>query len=83
MYSHKLLLDDISRDHVDHFDECDNANPYIEPSRDIQNWNQLEETNENKNEIRNRVQFRAKLADSVRYSGDPTIGNISKSGCEV
>ena len=34
MDSHELLLDDISRNNVDHFDERDNANPDIEPCRE-------------------------------------------------
>ena len=41
MDSHKLLLNDIPRDDVDHLDRCNDANPNIKPSGNIQNRNQL------------------------------------------
>ena len=83
MDSHELLLDDISRNNVDHFDERDNANPDIEPYRDIQNWNQFKQTHDDKDNVRNRIQLGTKHTDSVRFSSDPTVNHVGQSGGDV
>ena len=83
MKDHKLLLNDVSRNNIDDLDERNNTNPAIEPNGNVQNRNQLEQTNDNKDEIRDGIQFGAKLADCIRFSSDPTIGNIGKSSGDV
>ena len=50
------FLDDKTGNDIDDFYQGDDAYPNIEPCCDVQDWKQLHKTNDDKNNIRNRVQ---------------------------
>jgi len=77
------LLIDKTRNDIDDFDQSDDAYPNIEPNGDVQNRKQPHQTNDDKNNIRNRVQVGTQLACRMSPSRDPAIQNIGNSGSEV
>ena len=79
MQCYESFKNNKSIDYSNQFDKCDNANPHIDPGRNVYDWKQLDAAYDKKYEISNGVQFRAQFTSSVCSSCNPTINNICKS----